>query len=179
MGVGVGAAAAVTPLTPCTGAPSSAMLPSAGGAFPSHTPCIRLYVSSSPRRRVLGLVIVVPRLTCRACPRRNGVVGEGEGEFESGFKLGEMLVSSLRFACATLAAAIAAAVARSGSVGVGGIEEEPEEEDDMSALPSSDDASTSSGGSRSFSMSDLRLGRGQRGRKTKGIGRGRTPRRSS
>jgi hypothetical protein len=43
----------------------------------------------------------------------------------------------------------------SSSPGVEGIEDD--EEDEMIAFPSSDEASNNSGGSRSFSISDLRL----------------------
>ena len=39
----------------------------------SHASWMRLIVLSRLRRRVLGDVIVVPRLACRPCPRRNGV----------------------------------------------------------------------------------------------------------
>lgn len=122
-------------------------------------------MSSSPRRRVLGLVIVVPRLTCRVCPRRNGAaVGEGDALALAGLvlpRVGGTVVSSLRSACMTLAEANEAAAAGSGSVGVTGIEDEPDDDEDMSAFPSSDAASMSSGGKRSFSMSDLRLQTGR------------------
>lgn len=41
--------------------------------LPSTASLIREIVLSILRRRVLGLVIVVPRLACRPCPLRNGV----------------------------------------------------------------------------------------------------------
>jgi hypothetical protein len=133
-------------------------------------------VSSSPRRLVLGLVIVVPRLACRPCPRRNGIDGLPDGDAEGE---GEPLASDTAVSSASpvllsvsapalagvpgvVGSATAGAAAEVSSVGVAGKGDEAPEEgtdepEDMRALPSSDSASTSSGGRRSFSMSDLRL----------------------
>jgi hypothetical protein len=127
---------------------------------------------------VLGLVIVVPRLACRPCPRLNGIAdGEAEGEgvpvAEPRLLVGGTAVSSVSGAPSPTLSAPAPAprssaageVAGSLSVGVAGMGEDAPDEglevelepEDMSALPSSEVASTSSGGRRSFSMSDLRL----------------------
>jgi hypothetical protein len=160
------------PTSPSTSSagPSSAMLPGAGDC-PSQTPWMRLIVLSMLRLLVLGLVIVVPKLACRPWPRRNAVVGlvgelglvlpeTGEPKVPPRV-VGEVLVlresgGAPPFCCARaasrLAAVIAADMSRSCSAGVDGMED-----DEMMALPSSDEASNSSGGSRSFSISDLRL----------------------
>ncbi len=109
------------------------------------------------RLRVLGLVIVVPKLACRPWPRLNGVTGpepaigeigevgvdgpmglEGALENASSKAVSTPFGEYPRFACGS-------------SAGV------PGSDDEIYALPSSESASTRSGGSRSFSMSDLRL----------------------
>jgi hypothetical protein len=113
------------------------------------------------RLRVLGLVIVVPKLAWRAWPRRNGIIGpepeisdvgvvgliglEGELENASSRAASTPFGESSRFALGS-------------SAGVSG------SDDEIYALPSSESASTRSGGNRSFSMSDLRLSPGMNAR---------------
>lgn len=105
-------------------------------------------------RRVLGLVIVVPRLAWRPWPRLNGVgdieVGDvgvsGEG-VSAGDGNCDGLVMTFSSAATTPFAGTGGLAVASGVAGC-----EP-----RMALPSSDSASYRSGGKRSFSMSDLRL----------------------
>jgi hypothetical protein len=152
------ALAAVAPLSEAgVSGFSSPIVPSSDTGFPSHAAWIRLIVLSSPRRRVLGLVIVVPRLAWRPWPRRNGVVGDGDPELVPGVTL----VSSSRELCLSPPRPAAAEPRDSISVGVVGIEDDADDDveaDDIIALPSSDPTSIRSGGNRSFSISDLRLG---------------------
>lgn len=110
-------------------------------------------------RRVLGLVIVVPRLACRPCPRRNGVVDIEIGDVgETGVPgLGGTAVlrgeGEVGFAmtCSSAAATPFGDIGgTASSCGVAGWEL-------MRPLPSSDSGSYSSGGRRSFSISDFRL----------------------
>jgi hypothetical protein len=101
---------------------------------------------------VLGLVIVVPKLAWRECPRLNGVTG---GDCVTG------VTGTLDEDIPGGAAVPKLAPSRIGpmplsekgwgtsSIGVLG--------NVTSAFPSSESASTSSGGSRSFSISDFRL----------------------
>lgn len=128
-------------------------------------------VLSKLLRLVLGLVIVVPRLAWRECPRLNapgtvglvglvgvvGLVGEYTGEtgvcgVEGALVLMLVMVpADIAFSSLALTPlGVTGGGAVSGlSVGVVGR--------DMMALPSSESASKRSGGSRSFSISDLRL----------------------
>ena len=101
---------------------------------------------------VLGLVIVVPKLAWRECPRLNGIDGDGED--------GDMGVTgALAGGVATGSEAVKILGGNGGaapfgtvSSGVGGNE--------IIVLPSSEFTSNSSGGSLSFSISDFRLNRG-------------------
>ena len=112
-------------------------------------------------RRVLGLVIVVPRLAWRPCPRLKGTGGGPVGDAGDAGVLGPEVLTGVTEpveiacsrACATPAAGGGVAGEPSGDAG-------PE---DRIALPSSDSASYRSGGRRSFSISDLRLGKNVRG----------------
>lgn len=104
-------------------------------------------VLSRLRRLVLGLVMVVPRLAVLPWPRLDGgpIAGNVElGVGDVGVPLSEAMTSSR--AAETPLAGTGDAVS---SDGVGGF--------DIIARPSSEFASYSSGGSRSFSISDLRL----------------------
>jgi hypothetical protein len=56
-------------------ATESASCSNSASSFPSTASFKSDIVLSMLRLRVLGLVIVVPRLACRAWPRRNGVIG--------------------------------------------------------------------------------------------------------
>ena len=123
-------------------------------SFPSTASFNSDIVLSMLRLRVLGLVIVVPKLACRPWPRRNGIVGPvlDDGEEGVGGPMG--LDGALDKASSSAAATPLGGTslpAWESSPGVWG------SEDEMYALPSSESASTSSGGSRSFSISDLRL----------------------
>jgi hypothetical protein len=142
------------------------------GSFPSTACLMSDIVLSMLRLRVLGLVIVVPRLTWRACPRRNG---EPEPVAEVG-ELGEycppprdLLVEGgvpscgcggtdeaeadgeiLPFATAASMAALiplGEGIDLSSSPGVAGLER----------CGATSSGSIRSGGRRSFSMSDFRL----------------------
>ena len=138
---------------------------SCSGVFPSHASWMSDIVLSRLRRRVLGLVIVVPRLACRPCPRRNGDAvddkgdpGEmgdpGEGSCPSDVLIAVGGAGVVAMTCSSAAATplgdTVGAVASSD--GVAGWEE-------MRPLPSSDSGSYRSGGRRSFSISDFRLAR--------------------
>ncbi len=105
------------------------------------------------RRRVLGLVIVVPKLAWRACPARlKGDIDEGdEGDVGEMGEMGEggaglLVVITRSSASLTPFAGTGEEGVASGVLGC-----------DIIALPSSDSASYKSGGRRSFSISDLRL----------------------
>ena len=118
------------------------------------------------RRRVLGLVIVVPRLALRECPRLyppgDGIVGLVGVWIPPGPEIEEVLIraspeggpprSARSFSRPSLTP-LGATGPGCGmlSEGVTG------NDDDSIARPSSDSASNSSGGKRSFSISDLRL----------------------
>lgn len=106
-------------------------------------------------RLLLGLVIVVPRLACRPCPRRKGAA---EGEVGDAGEPGVPGVTGEgdddaepldRAASRPDVRPLAETGAVASSAGVDGC--------DASALPSSESASNNSGGRRSFSMSDFRL----------------------
>ena len=104
------------------------------------------------RLRVLGLVIVVPRLACRPWPRRNGIAGPELDEDGVGGPIG--LDGALDKASSSAAATPLGGISPlnwGSSTGVWG------SDDEIYALPSSESTSNSSGGSRSFSISDLRL----------------------
>ena len=103
------------------------------------------------RLRVLGLVIVVPKLACRAWPRRNGVGGPEPDIGVVGVEGPTGLEGALENTSASSPFGEDSRLALESSAAVSG------NEDEMYALPSSDSASTKSGGNRSFSMSDLRL----------------------
>jgi hypothetical protein len=108
------------------------------------------------RRRVLGDVFVVPRLACRRWPARNepGIAGEPGVTGEPGVAGDSGVVARLeRWSKSEPGVASAPDGKPPSSTGVAGFDAEPAN----IALPSSDSASTRSGGSRSFSMSDLRL----------------------
>ena len=107
--------------------------------------------------RVLGLVIVVPRLACLECPLLNppgdvlvGLCGENA---DGGVGAGDVLifpgVTFLSNPAATPFDVTGSGATSAVSAGVVGCE--------MMALPASDSASNKSGGKRSFSISDLRL----------------------
>jgi hypothetical protein len=103
------------------------------------------------RLRVLGLVIVVPKLACRPWPRRNGIGGPEPDDGEGG-PMG--LDGALDRASSSAAATPLGGTSSfdwESSPGVWG------SEDEIYALPSAESTSTKSGGSRSFSISDLRL----------------------
>lgn len=107
-------------------------------------------VLSRLRLLVLGLVIVVPRLAWRPCPRRNGDVGgmlEAE-DAEPGVGGRPALVLEITSSRAAVTP-LAGMGAELSSEGEGGFV--------IIARPSSESASYRSGGRRSFSMSDLRL----------------------
>ena len=130
--------------------------------FPSYTSLMSDIVLSRLRRRVLGLVIVVPRLAWRPCPRRKGDtdidvgdVGEVGVPGPTSVEMGVMGEGGAGSEAMTSSRALATPLAETGSAAAGsGV---VGWEDERIALPSSDDASKSSGGSRSFSISDLRL----------------------
>jgi hypothetical protein len=129
-------------------------------------------VLSKLLRLVLGLVIVVPKLACRECPRLNppprdgliglvGLVGEYTGETGVCVGVGDVLVLMLVsgvLAEMTFSSLAATPLGVTGGGSVSGFSEGVVGTDDMMALPSSESASKRSGGSRSFSISDLRLG---------------------
>jgi hypothetical protein len=118
------------------------------------------------RRRVLGLVIVVPRLAWRACPRLNGVVGlagdcSGVGLPADG---ADAVLMRARVGEPAAGAALSASAFSSDSatpLGETGAGWENSEGvvgwEERMAFPSSESASKRSGGRRSFSISDLRL----------------------
>jgi hypothetical protein len=106
------------------------------------------------RLRVLGLVIVVPKLACRPWPRRNGIAGPELEDSDDGVGGPMGLDGALEKASSSAAVTPLGGISLlnwGSSTGVWG------SEDEIYALPSSESASTSSGGSRSFSISDLRL----------------------
>ena len=143
----------------------SASLTSSGsdtGVLPSHASWISDMVLSRLRRRVDGDVIVVPRLACRPCPRRNGDtpdtgdVGDNGEPGAGGGGAPSAAVGCVPVAMACSSAAVTPLGETGGTVssaGVVGCEE-------MRPLPSSDSGSYNSGGRRSFSISDLRLEEG-------------------
>jgi hypothetical protein len=126
-------------------------------------------VLSKLLRLVLGLVIVVPRLACRECPRLNppprdglmglvGLVGEYTGEAGDG--VGDVLVLMLVrtvLAEITFSSLAETPLGVTGGGAASGVSDGVVGSDDIMALPSSESASKRSGGSRSFSISDLRL----------------------
>lgn len=121
---------------------------SASSSFPSTASLISEMVLSRLRLLVLGLVMVVPRLAWRPCPRLNGDV-DGmltveDAELGVGGRVPPEMTSSR--AAATPLAGMGAEVSSAGDGGLVII-----------ARPSSESASYRSGGRRSFSMSDLRL----------------------
>ena len=154
------------PLPVLFSAIESASLTSSGscsGVFPSHASWMSDIVLSRLRRRVLGLVMVVPKLAWRPCPRRNGDapadigdVGEmgdaGDGSWPSDVLIGAGSVGVLAMTCSRAAATPFGDTGggSESSAGVVGWEE-------MRPFPSSDSGSYRSGGKRSFSMSDFRL----------------------
>ena len=107
------------------------------------------------RLRVLGLVIVVPKLACRPWPRRNGVPGPEPVVRVGVWGLigleGVLENASSSAASTPFGVGVKSRSSWEPSAGVSG------SEDEIYALPSSEFASTRSGGNRSFSMSDLRL----------------------
>lgn len=120
--------------------------------------------------RVLGLVIVVPRLACLEWPRLKppttgltglvGVVGEYKDDGDFGECPGDVLILvSVAGSAPDDIAFSSPAATPLGLTGGGGDSgfSAGVEGCDMIALPSSESASKSSGGSRSFSISDLRL----------------------
>ena len=108
--------------------------------------------------RVLGLVIVVPRLACLEWPRLTPPIAglPGDAEPVPGPTVEEVLIRERggvpeAIACSNPAETPSAFKgAEAASPGVVGWEP-------MRALPSSESASKSSGGNLSFSISDLRL----------------------
>ncbi len=144
----------------------SASLTSSGswsGVFPSHASWMSDIVLSRLRRRVLGLVMVVPKLACRPWPRRKGdaiddIGDEGEiGDPGDGGWPSDVLMAAGSVGGAAMTCSNAAVTplgdtggAVESSAGVAGWEE-------MRPLPSSDSGSYKSGGRRSFSISDFRL----------------------
>lgn len=130
--------------------------------FPSTASLMREIVLSILRRRVLGLVIVVPRLAWRACPRLKGDTIDPEPALPEVGVAGEIgcddAAAGVRAAVGAIepfviAASIAALIPFGdgdpfpSSEGVAG--------DERWGATSS--GSISSGGRRSFSISDLRL----------------------
>ena len=111
--------------------------------LPSHASCINDIVFSMLLLLVLGLVIVVPKLAWRPCPRLNGVPDGEVGDTGEEGKPGD----DRNFGPSNWGP-LNGCEGKS-STGVFGME--------TRALPSSEFASTSSGGNRSFSISDLRL----------------------
>jgi hypothetical protein len=108
-------------------------------------------VVSILRRRVLGLVIVVPRLACRPCPRLNGIPHGEEGvPGETGEAIESPLMAASR-PKARLEGEMGVANSSTGVWWLDGFDCGF----DMYALVSS--ALKSSGGRRSFSISDFRL----------------------
>lgn len=110
--------------------------------------------------RVLGLVIVVPRLACLEWPRLTppmaGLPETGDGEPVPGPTVEEVLIRERggvpeAIACSN-PAETPSAFKGAEAVSPGVVGWEP-----IKALPSSESASKSSGGSLSFSISDLRL----------------------
>ena len=147
--------------------PSPAFTPSF--PCPSHTPWISDIVLSKLLRLVLGLVIVVPKLACRECPRlkpppRDGLMGlvglVGEYTGEPGICTGGLVLMLARGkpAVITFSSLAVTPLGVMGGGTVSGFSDGVVGSDDMMALPSSESASKRSGGSRSFSISDLRLG---------------------
>lgn len=136
---------------------SSSMDDKGGGPVPSTASLMRDIVLSMLRLLVLGLVLVVPKLCWRECPRRNiplpGVLGEiGDGGVDADGEDGNTGddndgTSSWR--------EIASSIPFDKGESTG--EEAPDTDCDIMFLASSDSGSTRSGGSRSFSISDLRL----------------------
>lgn len=120
---------------------------------PSTASLINEIVLSILRLLVLGLVFVVPRLACRACPLLNTPdVGDVMGEPNVG---DEAPVDVLLIADA---GKDPNAMASSSPLVIGVIAPDGEFEcEDSIGIASSDSGSTKSGGRRSFSMSDFRL----------------------
>lgn len=122
-------------------------------------------VLSMLRRRVLGLVIVVPRLALRACPRLyppgDGIVGLVGVWIPPGPEIVEVVIRASPEGGPRSARSFSKpSLTPLGATGPGcGMLSEgvTGNEDDSIARPSSDSASNSSGGKRSFSISDLRL----------------------
>ena len=119
------------------------------------------------RIRVLGLVLVVPRLALRECPRFIDVTncsfgvaladgdGDGDDDVEALDDDGEA-TAALRPIAASRSSARPFNGVRSSCLSADGLHA-PVAGFDRIALPASDSTSTNSGGRRSFSMSDLRL----------------------
>jgi len=150
----------------CAANPSTASSPSGIlCSFPSHTPWIRLIVLSKLLLLVLGLVIVVPRLACRECPRLNGpdvgdvgLAGDEVGDIVGVVVL--MVLSGGGTVPVPLEEMVASRTAVTPLALIGMESRSPAgvvgSELEMMARPSSEVASYSSGGSLSFSISDLR-----------------------
>lgn len=108
-------------------------------------------VLSMLRRRVLGLVIVVPRLAWRACPRRGvengdeepGLLGDAPDASADGEDIEPFSTAASIAACIPLGDGTGLI----SSIGVAGLER----------CGATSSGSTRSGGRRSFSISDLRL----------------------
>jgi len=130
---------------------SSSLIPPSD---PPNTPWMSDIVLSKLLLRVLGLVIVVPRLACLECPLLNppGDVLVGENADEGGVGAGAVLifpgVTFFSNPAATPFDVTGSGATSAVSAGVVGCE--------MMALPSSEAGSNKSGGKRSFSISALR-----------------------
>lgn len=124
------------------------------GPSPSTTSLISDIVFSTDRRRVLGLVFVVPTLACRRCAAPQNAVGDVGVTGEPGDAVdADVPPDDAPPDVASSSSRVVRRSAEGGSVvdpcGVEGLE--------RMTLASSEFASTSSGGRRSFSMSERRL----------------------
>ena len=136
---------------------SSSIRPPGG---PSKTPWISDIVLSKLLLLLLGLVIVVPKLACLACPLLGEGVDIGDCELEEREDIPEVFMrdrGALDVSFSRLSATpfgVTGGAWMAPSLGVLGSEEDP---DTNMALASSESASKRSGGRRSFSISDFRL----------------------
>lgn len=129
--------------------------------FPSTASLMSVIVLSTLRSRVLGLVIVVPNVERRVCPRLKGEkIDPASGLLVVGVigDTGCDDVSDDEEAVEEIEPfAIAASIAALIPVGDGGSTSISEGVARGESWGSTSSGSTSSGGRRSFSMSDLRL----------------------